>query len=82
MDTEEAYKIGKDVALEAMNELVEQLKDYSAPCDSMALGSLMIAIMHSVYLIAPSEEAAEELISLSQKCALTDYLGNPRQPPA
>ena len=77
MNTQDAFQRGKDAALDALNTLGNQFDDKHINRRHQEMGGTLTTLMSAVYAMAPSEEAAEELISFSQKCALEDFLANP-----
>lgn len=76
MNTQEAFQRGKDAALDVLNTLGDQFDGKHIHRRHQALGGAVTTLMAAVYAMAPSEEAAEELISFSQKVALEDFLAN------
>tara|TARA_R110000823_G_scaffold206095_1_gene336838 strand:- start:142 stop:420 length:279 start_codon:yes stop_codon:yes gene_type:complete len=73
-DTVETYKIGFNAGLDSLDSIRQQLGGKVEP-DVLkdALAGLLTACMRCTYAFAPTQEAAEELIELSQKFGLEDF---------
>ena len=68
MDIQESYAAGHDAGLDALEVLQNTGANYRH-----GLAGLMAVVMHAAYAMAPTEEAAEELITFSQQQALLDW---------
>lgn len=68
MNTQKSFSAGREAGLDAL----EQLEKNGAN-NSDALSGLISVVMHATYATAPTEEMAEEIITLSQKFALEDW---------
>jgi len=68
MNTKKSYQFGKNAGLDALEACSK-----SSAIQKDALAGLMSVVIQSVYAMAPNEEAAEELITLSQVFALEDW---------
>ena len=66
--TERDFSIGYNVGLDALDTLEEK----GAP-STEAIAGILSVVMHCLYSMAPSEEMAEEIISISQKQALDNW---------
>ena len=66
MNTQEAFQRGKDAALDALATLGDQFDGKHINRRHQAIGGALTTLITAVYAMAPSEEAAEELISFSQ----------------
>ena len=66
MDTQKAFGIGHDAGLEAIEKLSAAFDGRHSGHTYKSFAGLMTTIMHCLYFQAPSEEAAEELITTAQ----------------
>ena len=69
MDTQKSYSAGYATGLGALDALAE-----TGATERDGLAGLMAVVMHAAYAMAPTEEAAEELIAFSRKQALDDWI--------
>ena len=73
-DTAGTYEIGFNAGLDSLDSIHQQLGGKVEPAVLKdALAGLLTACMRCTYAFAPTQEAAEELIALSQKFALEDF---------
>jgi len=68
-DTQKSYTAGHDAGLNALDALAR-----SGATEHDGLAGLMAVVMHAAYAMAPTEEAAEELIAFSRKQALDNWI--------
>jgi hypothetical protein len=68
-DTQKGYSTGYNAGLDALDTLAK-----SGATERDGLAGLMAVVMHAAYAMAPTEEAAEELIAFSRKQALDDWI--------
>tara|TARA_R100000808_G_scaffold7062_1_gene20739 strand:+ start:18526 stop:18753 length:228 start_codon:yes stop_codon:yes gene_type:complete len=68
MDIQKSYAAGHDAGLDALEVLQNTGANYRD-----GLAGLMTVVMHAAYAMAPTEEAAEELITFNQQQALLDW---------
>ena len=69
MNTEKSYDVGYNAGLDALDVCHK-----SKAKEKDALAGLMTAVMHAAYAMAPTEEAAEELITWAQQTALQNWI--------
>ena len=69
MNTEKAFAAGHDAGIEAIEKLAEQFDGKHSDQTYKSFAGLLTVIMHCVYFQAPSEGAAEELITIAQAWA-------------
>lgn len=69
MNTQKSYSAGYNAGLDALDALAQ-----SGATERDGLAGLMAVVMHAAYAMAPTEEAAEELIAFSRKQALDDWI--------
>ena len=67
---ENGYAFGRELALDALEAADNNGKDYR-PNDVFA--GILTTLMHGLYAIAPTEEAAEDIISFATSTALRDW---------
>ena len=68
-DTQKGYSAGYNAGIDALYELAK-----SGATEHDGLAGFMAVVMHAAYAIAPSGEAAEELIAFSRKQALDNWI--------
>ena len=67
-NTEKDYSIGYEAGLDALDVCHK-----SKANEKNALAGLMSVVMHASYAMAPTEEAAEEIITWAQQTALQNW---------
>lgn len=67
-NTEKDYSIGYETGLDALDKCHK-----SKANEKDAIAGLMSVVMHASYAMAPTEEAAEELITWAQQTALQNW---------
>tara|TARA_R110000803_G_scaffold134105_1_gene201187 strand:+ start:504 stop:782 length:279 start_codon:yes stop_codon:yes gene_type:complete len=73
-NTAKTYEIGFNAGLDSLDSIHQQLGGKVEPAVlKNALAGLLTACMRCTYAFAPTQEAAEELIELSQKFGLEDF---------
>ena len=74
MDINKAFTLGSDGALDLMEKLGKKGFDKKHPEFAKdAIAGALKELMLVTYAMAPSEEIAEEMISLAQSFALSDW---------
>ena len=68
-DTQKGYSEGYSAGLDALDTLAK-----SGATERDGLAGLMAVVMHAAYAMAPTEEAAEQLIAFSRKQALDNWI--------
>jgi len=68
-DTQKSYSAGYSAGIDALDALAK-----SGATEHDGLAGLMAVVMHAAYAMAPTEEAAEELIAFSRKQALDNWI--------
>jgi hypothetical protein len=69
MDSEKAFESGRDIALNALDEMGKIFDGKHEHFVPQGLTGLLVTVMSVVYAQAPSEEAADELIATARKWA-------------
>tara|TARA_R110000765_G_scaffold119650_2_gene214706 strand:- start:236 stop:463 length:228 start_codon:yes stop_codon:yes gene_type:complete len=69
MNTEKGYVAGYNAGLDALDVCSK-----SRANEKNALAGLMTVVMHAAYAMAPTEEAAEEIITWAQQKALENWI--------
>ena len=69
MNTEKSYDVGYNAGLDALDVCHK-----SKANEKDTLAGLMTVVMHAAYAMAPTEEAAEELITWAQQTALENWI--------
>jgi len=69
MNTEKSYDVGYSAGLDALDVCSNGKAN-----EKDTLAGLMTVVMHAAYAMAPTEEAAEELITFAQKTALENWI--------
>ena len=69
MNTEKGYVAGYNAGLDALDVCSK-----SRANEKNALAGLMTVVMHAAYAMAPTEEAAEEIITWAQQTALENWI--------
>ena len=73
MDVEKAFKDGQEAGFDAL-ERVDKIYDGKDQSEMPSVfAGLLTTVMHCLYAHAPSEEAADEIISLARKMAEEDW---------
>lgn len=72
MNQVEMFNHGYELGLDVLGELAQTV-DATPQFRKDALAGMMTAVMNSVYAMAPTEEAAEELITFAQRVALDNW---------
>lgn len=73
-NTAKTYEIGFNAGLDSLDSIHQKLGGKVEPAVLKdALAGLLTACMRCTYAFAPTQEAAEELIELSQKFGLEDF---------
>tara|TARA_R100000664_G_scaffold31341_1_gene44861 strand:+ start:2855 stop:3100 length:246 start_codon:yes stop_codon:yes gene_type:complete len=68
--TEKGFMFGHKLALDALEVADKDGKDYKA---SDVFAGILATLMHGMYAVAPTEEAAEEIISFATATALENW---------
>ena len=68
--TEEAFNLGKEIALNALAEFDKKIKNH-AP--NKVFAGILTTLITAMYFVAPTEESAEEVIAFSAKAGLEDF---------
>ena len=73
---QQGYAFGRELALDAIDSAEERGQAYR-PNDVYA--GILTTLMQGLYALAPTEEAAEEIISFSTSTALKDWEAEKKQ---
>ena len=68
--TEKGYALGHELALAALESAEKRGEEFKS---SDVFAGMITTILHALYFMAPTEEAAEEIIAFSTKTALEDW---------
>ena len=73
---EKGFAFGRELALDAIDTAFEKGQAYR-PSDVFA--GILTTLMHGLYAEAPTEEAAEEVISFATSTSLKDWEAEKKQ---
>ena len=73
---QQGYAFGRELALDALEAADKDGRDFR-PNDVYA--GILTTLMQGLYALAPTEEAAEEIISFSTSTALKDWEAEKKQ---